>query len=305
MPSAISYAAYGPPDVLELVDVPSLVAGPGKVRVAVRAAAVNPIDWKIRSGAVAFGPPRLPATPGVDFSGVVDQVGAGVDGFAVGDEVFGRASATYAEQVVADPADIAAKPAALSFEAAAALPAAVGAAYRVLVPLELEPGQTLLVDGAAGGVGSILVQVAVARGLHVVGTASEANHERLRALGAAPITYGPGLPARVAEVAPNGVDAAADLAGKGSLETLLEIVGVPAKIVTIVDSEGAEKLGVRFSGGAAAKPIDGALDDALRLVGEGRLTVPTGSVYPLSDAAEAHRESESGRSSGRIVLRVG
>ena len=253
---------------------------------------------------MSFGPPKLPATPGAEFAGVIDQVGEGVEGFAVGDEVLGRAGASLRRAGAGQPGERGDQPADVSFEQAAALPVAVSAAYRALVPLGLEPGQTLLVDGAAGGVGGILVQVAVARGLHVVGTASERNHERLRQLGAVPIAYGADLAVRVAAVAPNGVDGAADLAGKGSLETLLHIVGDPAKLVTIVDGANAERLGVRFSGGPAAKEIEGAMDDALRLIGEGKLTVPVGSVYPLAEAPAAHRESESGSSAGRIVLRV-
>jgi NADPH:quinone reductase-like Zn-dependent oxidoreductase len=305
MPSAISFAAYGPPEVLELVDVPPLTAGPGQVRVAVRAAGVNPIDWKVRSGAFSGGAPLSgPTTPGAEFAGVIDEVGEGVDEFDVGDEVLGCASATYAEQVIADVADIAVKPAALSFEQAATLPVAVGTAYRILVPLGLEPAQTFLADGAAGGVGGVLVQVARARGLKVIGTASERNFDALRALGAVPVTYGPGLAERVAEVAPEGVEGAADLAGKGSLETLLELVGDPAKVLTIVDGAGAARLGVQFSGGPTAVPVEGALDDALRLIAEGKLVVRLGTVYPLAEAAAAHRESESGSSDGRIVLRV-
>jgi NADPH:quinone reductase-like Zn-dependent oxidoreductase len=306
MPSAISFASYGPPDVLEVVDVPDLEAGPGQVRVAVRAAGVNPIDWKVRSGAMAGGRPLAdPTTPGAEFSGVIDQLGAGVTGFAVGDGVLGRAAATYAEQVVAAVSDISAKPGSLSFEEAATLPVAVSAAFRILVALGLEPGQTLLADGAAGGVGAVLVQVARARGLQVIGTASERHHEVLRSLGAVPILYGPGLAERVAHVAPQGVDGAADLAGKGSLETLLQLVGDPAKVISIVDSAGAARLGVRFSGGSEAVPVEGALPDALRLIAEGKLVVRVGTVYPLADAADAHREGESGRSDGRIVLRVG
>jgi NADPH:quinone reductase-like Zn-dependent oxidoreductase len=172
-----------------------------------------------------------------------------------------------------------------------------------LDPPALEPGQTLLVDGAAGGVGGILVQLAQARGLEVVGTASERNHDRLRALGVTPVTYGDGLAERVAAAAPNGVDAAADLAGKGSLATLVEHVGDPAKVVTIADGAGAEQLGVRMTGGSDQAP-PGSLDEALRLVDDGKLDVPVGSVYPLAEAAAAQRESESGRSDGRIVLRV-
>jgi NADPH:quinone reductase-like Zn-dependent oxidoreductase len=305
MPSAITFAEFGPPEVLKLTEVASLEAGPGKLRIAVRAAGVNPIDWKMRSGALAGALPiAFPTTPGFEFAGVVDQVGEGVTGFAVGDEVLGRGRATYAEQALADPAATAHKPASLTWEQAAALPVAVDAAYRVLVPLGLETGQTLLVDGAAGGVGGILVQVARVRGLHVIGTASERNHERLRALGATPILYGDGLAERVAAVAPDGVDAAADLAGQGSLETLVAIVGDPAKVVTIADFAAAGRLGVRATGGADPS-IDGSLDDALRLVEEGALAVPVGTVYPLAEAAAAQRESESGRSEGRIVLHVG
>jgi NADPH:quinone reductase-like Zn-dependent oxidoreductase len=305
MPHAIQYDEYGPPEVLHLVEVPELTAGPGRVRVTVRATGVNPYDWKVRSGAFreAFQV-DFPSTPGAEFSGVVDQVGEGVTGVAVGDEVLGRGSATYAEQVVVDPAAIERKPASLSFEQAAALPVAVSAAYRALVPLGLEPGQTLLVDGAAGGVGGILVQVARARGLEVIGTASERNHERLRALGVTPVLYGEGLVERVRAVAPNGVDAAADLAGKGSLEALVELTGDPAKVVTIADGDGAKRLGVRFTGGADQPPAD-ALAEAVGLVADGRLVVPVGTVYPLAEAAAAQRESESGRSDGRIVLRVG
>jgi NADPH:quinone reductase-like Zn-dependent oxidoreductase len=305
MPQAIQFAEFGPPEVLQLVDVPELTAGQGRVRVAVRAAGVNPFDWKVRSGAMrdAFSV-AFPVTPGAEFSGVVDQVGEGVTRFAVGDEVLGRGGGAYAEQVVVDPAALEPKPAVLPWEQAAALPVAVSAAYRVLERLGLEAGQTLLVDGAAGGVGGILIQVARARGLRVIGTASERNHERLRAFGVTPVAYGDGLAERVAAAAPDGVDAAADLAGKGSLATLVEIVGDPARVVTIVEGGGAQRLGARFTGGSDQAPA-GALADALRLVGEGKLDVPVGSIYPLAEAAAAQRESESGRSDGRVILRVG
>jgi NADPH:quinone reductase-like Zn-dependent oxidoreductase len=305
MPRAISFSSYGGPEVLALVEIPSPDPGPGQVRVAVRAAGVNPIDWKLRSGAMAaMIPLQLPSTPGIDLAGVIDDVGADAAGFAVGDEVLGRGASTYAEQALADPAALARKPAALSWEQAAALGVAVDTTYRILVPLGLEAGQTLLVDGAAGGVGAILVQVARARGVNVVGTASERNHERLRAFGATPITYGPGLAERVAAVAPGGVAAAADLAGKGSLDELVEIVGDRSKVVTIVDGAGAGRLGVRFTGGGAGESIQGSLDDALRLIQEGLLTVPVGAVFPLAEATAAHRAGEAGSSDGRIVLRV-
>jgi NADPH:quinone reductase-like Zn-dependent oxidoreductase len=304
MPRAIQFDDYGPPEVLHLVEVPELAAGPGRIRVAVRAAGVNPFDWKVRSGAMrqVFSV-KFPSTPGAEFSGVVDQIGDGVSGFAIGDEVLGRGSATYADQAVVDPAGVEPKPADLPWEQAAALPVAVSAAYRVLVPFGLEAGQTLLVDGAAGGVGGILVQIARARGLEVIGTASERNHDRLRKLGATPVVYGDGLVERVRALAPNGVDAAADLAGKGSLETLIELTGSPDRVVTIADFENAGRLGVRATGGGDQAPPE-SLAEALQLLRDGKLHVPVGSVYPLADAAAAQRESESGRSDGRIVLRV-
>jgi NADPH:quinone reductase-like Zn-dependent oxidoreductase len=305
MPHAIQYDDYGPPEVLHLADVPELTPGSGRVRVAVRASGVNPFDWKVRSGAFrqAFSV-DFPNTPGSEFSGVIDQVGEGVTRFAVGDEVLGRGDATYAEQVLADPAAIERKPAAMSWEQAAALPVAVSAAYRVLAPLGLEPGQTLVVNGAAGGVGGVLVQIAQARGLKVIGTASERNHERLRQLGVTPVLYGDGLAERVRALAPDGVDGAADLAGKGALDALVELTGDAAKVITIADSEGAKRRGARFTGGADQAPLD-ALAEAIGLVEDGRLVVPVGSVYPLAEAAAAQAESESGRSDGRIVLRVG
>jgi NADPH:quinone reductase-like Zn-dependent oxidoreductase len=302
---AITFAQYGDPEVLTPTDLPEVDADAGYVRVAVRAAAVNPIDWKIRSGMLSsFLQLELPAIPGAEFAGIVDEVGEGVTRLAAGDEVLGRGSGCYAEQVVVHPAMLSRKPAGLSWEQAAALPIAADTSFRVLAPLDLHSGQTLLVDGAAGGVGGILVQIARSRGLHVIGTASPENHERLRALGAIPVNYGDGLAERVAAVASHGVDAAADLAGKGSLATLVQIVGNPDKVITIVDSAGAQELGVRFSGGGSGDAVDGALDETLRLYDDGELSVPVGNVYPLDEAAAAHRESEGGRSDGRIVLRV-
>ena len=276
MPRAISYDALGPPEVLHLVDVPALEAGPGQVRVAVRTAGVNPIDWKVRSGRMSFGPPKLPATPGAEFAGVIDQVGEGVEGFAVGDEVLGRAGATYAEQVLANPASVAIKPADVSFEQAAALPVAVSAAYRALVPLGLELVETLLVDGAAGGVGGILVQAAVAAACtssarrRSVVTSGCASRRRRRSPTAptSPCGSRPWSERRRRRGRPGREGVAR--------RTLLHIVGDPAKLVTIVDGANAERLGVRFSGGPLRRDR-GSHGRALRLIGEGKLTVPVGS----------------------------
>lgn len=186
---AVQFDQYGGPEVLHLAEAPEPHAGPGQVRVAVEAAGVNPMDWKIRSGAMAGAVPLdRPQIPGLDAAGVVDEVGAGVEGIAVGDRVFGNGSGVTAEYAVLRA--FALVPTDLTFEQAAALPVAVETAARILDVLDLHPSQLVVVDGAAGGVGTAVVQLAVARGLKVVGTASEGNHAFLRELGALPTTYG-------------------------------------------------------------------------------------------------------------------
>ena len=203
---AVQFSEYGGPEVLHVSDVEEPHAGAGQIRVAVRGAGVNPVDWKVRSGAMQqFMPIDLPSIPGSDVAGVVDEVGDGVTDVSVGDEVFGFAvGGAAAEEAVLE--HYAKKPAGMSWAEAAGLPVAVETAVRTLDLLGLEPGQTILVNGAAGGVGSAAVQFARARGARVIGTASEGNHEFLRTLGAEPTTYGDGMVDRVRALAPEGVD---------------------------------------------------------------------------------------------------
>jgi len=298
---AVRYHEFGTSDVLRLEEAPEPHAGPGQVRVAVRAASINPIDWKTRAGYLAqMIPTTFPATPGVDAAGVVDEVGDGVEDVAVGQEVFGCGSATFAEYAVLDLWAV--KPAAMSWEQAGALGLAVETAARILDRLTLPEGGTLLVDGAAGGVGSALVQLAVARGYTVIGTASQGRHDYLRSLGAVPTTYGDGLAGRVAELAPDGVDGAVDVVGLGSVPELIAVTGSPKKVGTVADF-GAYALGVQVADTSTGR-AGYALTDAAGLFTQGRFRPEVERSYPLAEAAQAQTLSQGGHVQGKIVVTV-
>ncbi|ACU37082.1 NADP-dependent oxidoreductase [Actinosynnema pretiosum subsp. pretiosum] len=288
----ISYSEHGGPDVLRLVDADEPSAGAGQVRIVVRAAGVNPFDWRVREGQF---PVPLPAGTGLDAAGVVDQVGAGVDGVAVGDRVFGEGIETCAEFAVLTA--WAHLPEGLSFEEAAGYPSVVETALRVLREVGVREGQSLLVSGASGGVGSAVLQIARDRGVRVVGTASEANQDYLRDLGATATTYGPGWVERVRALGP--VDAALDLAGSGVLPDLVALTGDPRKVITIADRAAAEH-GVRFSG--AAHDVPAALAEAVDLITRGALRIPVERAYPLAETARAHADSQAGHARGRRVI---
>jgi NADPH:quinone reductase-like Zn-dependent oxidoreductase len=294
---AVAYAEQGGPEVLQVMELPEPQPGPGQIRIAVRASGVNPWDWKLRGGAM---PADLPKVDGLEAAGVVDEVGPDVTGAAPGDEVFGFAVAgAAAEHALLDA--WAAKPPALGWEEAAALPVAVETSVRVFTVLGgVGEGQTLVVNGAAGGVGSAAVQLARARGARVIGTASEANHDFLRSLGAEATTYGPGMVERIRALAPGGVDLAVDTAGRGGVRDLVELTGDPARVASIADF-GAASLGVKVTGGGDFRATE-ALGEAARLVEEGRFTVAVAAVFPFSRAAEAHRASEDGHVRGKLVL---
>lgn len=295
---AVQIERTGGPEVLQVVDVPTPHAGPGQVRIAVQAAAVNPIDWMQRSGMV---PTELPRVLGLDAAGIVDEVGQGVDRAAVGDAVFGTAiGGAYAEEAVLT--DWAPTPQGLTPAEAAALPVPVETAVRVLGQLGLEPGHVLLINGAAGGVGLAAAQVALARGARVVGTASEANADFLRSFGVLPTTYGPGLVERVRALVPQ-VDRALDTSGQGALPDLIALTGTPEHVITIADRT-AQEHGVRVSSGGARGELraPGALQQARKLVEAGQLRLPITATYPLHDAAEAHRRSETRHLRGKLVL---
>ncbi|WP_329372535.1 NADP-dependent oxidoreductase [Streptomyces sp. NBC_00669] len=294
----VSFAEFGGPDVLHLIDAEESHAGPGRIRVAVRAAGVNPVDWRLREGQVLGAHPiRLPAGVGLDAAGVVDEVGAGVEGVEVGDRVFGEGTDTYAEFAVLSA--WARMPEGLTFEEAAGYPSVVETALRILREVGVRSGQTLLASGAAGGVGSAVLQIARDRGITVIGTAGAANQEYLRSLGALATTYGEGWAERVRRL--GRVDAALDLAGSGVIRELVELTGDPRKVVSIADL-GAPEFGVRFSGVAGSVPD--ALAVAADLITRGRLHIPVERAYPLAEAAAAHVDSQAGHTRGRRVLVV-
>ncbi|MFJ9174892.1 NADP-dependent oxidoreductase [Streptomyces sp. NPDC102360] len=299
---AVTFSEYGGPEVLRVMERPLPTPGPGEVRLSVRAAGVNPLDWKIRSGAAAsFMPVEFPVVPGGDVAGVVDALGPQVTELAIGDEVLGSIGfGGCAEAAVADAAALTRKPAAVSWEVAAALPIAANTALHALDELKLREGETIVIDGAAGGVGTVAVQLARVRGAHVIGTAREANHAYLRSLGATPVEYGAGLADRLRSLAPQGVDAALDASGRGSLPDLLEVAGGPGRVVTIADFSAAEH-GVRMLSAdteGAGQRIAAAADLAER----GALTVPIAGTYALEEVAQAHRVSEQGHVRGKLIV---
>jgi NADPH:quinone reductase-like Zn-dependent oxidoreductase len=295
---------------LEEFDLPT--PGPGEVLLEVRAAGVNPIDWKIRAGLRATSPLSEPIGLGSDAAGVVSAVGAGVTTPAVGDEVIARSLAgAYASHVITTPEKLTPKPAGLDWSQAASFGIPVGTAYQALKSLRLTRGDTLLVHGGSGGVGQAAVQLARHWGATVVATASEANHARLAELGAIPVAYGPGLVDRVKAAAPQGIDVALDAAGTDeAIEASLELVADRSRIGTIVVYTKREEYGIQGWTGAVPGYIS---DEEKRLRAEaiaytadlatkGQFDVQIAAVYPLERAADAHALSETGHVRGNIVL---
>ncbi|MCW2528413.1 MAG: putative oxidoreductase [Pseudonocardiales bacterium] len=301
---AIEFSRLGPPEVLELVECDEPHAGPGQIRIATRAAGVNPVDWKIRSGASRRATPiPLPSVPGLEASGRVDEVGAGVIGIEPGDEVFGVAvSGGSAEFVVL--AHWAVKPPAMSWAEAAGIPMAAETAARGLDTVGLREGaatgKTVLISGAAGGVGTAAVQFAVERGATVVGTGGPDSQEYIAALGAIPVVYGSGLVERVRGLMPGGVDLALDIAGHGVGPDLIALTGNADNVVSIGDFDSTA-LGIRFTSGAESRAYE-ALAEAATLFEQGRFTMPVARTFRLDELAEAHRISELGHVRGKLVV---
>ncbi|MGW2343274.1 NADP-dependent oxidoreductase [Streptomyces sp. NPDC001661] len=305
---AITLNAYGGPDALRLTDLADPKVAPGEVLIRVRAAGVNPVDWKLAAGGLdPIMETHFPLVPGWDVAGVVERVGFDVEEFAPGDEVFGYIRkdtaqlGAYAEYVSAHVRMLARKPAALSWEQAAGVPLAGLTAYQAIKRVGVGAGDTVLVHAAAGGVGSFAVQIAVALGARVIGTASARNHDFVRELGAEPVTYGPGLADRVTELAPEGIGAALDfVGGEEAVDTSLRLLDRADRFASIVEAEAAEKGGHYVW----VRPDPADLTALAGLADAGKLTVPVARVLPLAEAAEAWRLSAEGHTRGKLVLSV-
>ncbi|MFC4022174.1 NADP-dependent oxidoreductase [Micromonospora sp. GCM10011542] len=306
---AIAIDTYGGADLLTVRELPVPPVGPDTVLVRVRAAGVNPVDWKIREGYLAGAfPSHFPLVPGWDAAGVVEAVGPAVAGFAVGDEVIGYVRrddiqhGTYAELVPAPERTLAARPARASWAQAGGLPLAGLTAYQCLQVAHIGAGDVVLVHGAAGGVGHLAVQIARALGAQrVIGTASPANHDFVCSLGAEPVTYGDGVLDRVRAVAPDGVDVVLDLFGGPDLDATAQLASRPARVVSTADPEQVTRLGGRY---VFVKPSTTDLSALAGLVDAGRLTVEVARTFPLAQAADAHRLVEAGHVRGKVVLEV-
>lgn len=301
---AIVFDTFGGTEVLHEAETEIPEPGPGQVRVRVRAVGVNPVDGKIRSGTMeAIFPTTLPAVPGGEIAGIVDALGEGVDVFEVGDEVLGWSdTGAYAQYALATATALAPKPAGLDWTHAAALPVASDAADRVLDLLDIKTGETLLIHGASGALGTVAVQLAIARGAHVIGTAGPANQDYVTSLGATPLIYGEDLVERVRALAPNGVDAVLDAAGKGALEDSITLRGGTDRIVTTADFR-ARELGIVFAEGPSRRSA-ARLAELAQQAATGTLAITVGATYPLTDAAKAQQTSDAGHSRGKLVLTV-
>lgn len=307
MTQAIVATSYGGADVLEFRDITTPGPSPGQVLINVKAAGVNPIDWKLYSGAFGTDPDKLPMRLGLEISGTIAAVGAGVDGLVPGDDVIAAGQiGGYATRVIAAADQVFKKPASLSFNEAAGFLLTGQTAVHLLEATNVTEGDTVLIHGAAGGVGLLATQLAKARGATVIATASAARHDQLRGYGALPVEYGPGLQERVSAIGP--VDAALDLVGTDeAADVSLALVADKGRIATIAGfgraaSDGFKALG----GGPGADPGTeirlAARPELIRLAGNGELKVTVDRTYPLSDARQAHEYGQTGHARGKIIL---
>jgi NADPH2:quinone reductase len=310
---AVVATAFGGPEVLSVIDMPVRQPHPGEVLIEVRAAGTNPIDYKQYSGMMGRNPDNLPIHPGREVAGVVTELADGAEGPAgairVGDEVVAfRVAGGYAGEIVVPASAVAPKPTTLSFEQASGMMLAGTTAVHALTVIRAGAGDTVLIHGAAGGVGLLAIQLAADAGARVIGTASEGSHSLLREFGAEPVTYGPGLEERIRVLAPGGADAAFDaVGGDEALDTSLAVVPNRDRIVTAVASPRAFDEGIKVIGGApGADAGTGIRDEArlqlVRLAEGGKLRVVVAATYPLAEAAAAHRALATGHTHGKIIL---
>ena len=305
MPRAVRFDRYGDIDVLNVVDVERPVPGPGEVLVRVKAAGINPGEASIRKGLMhARWPATFPSGEGSDLAGVVEELGPGVEGFDVDEPVLGWTDrrASHAELVVVPADQLTHKPAGVSWETAGALFIAGTTAYATVRAVRASSGDTVVVSGAAGGVGSLAVQLAVLAGAAVIGLAGESNHQWLLEHGAIPVAYGDGVADRIREVSDGHVDAFIDTFGSGYVALAVDELGVaPNRVDTIIDWEAGQRYGVKMEGTAAAASV-GVVAELAQLIDEGRLEMPIAKVYPLEDVRDAFRELEQRHTRGKIVL---
>jgi len=305
MPRAVRFDTYGDVDVLNVVDVERPVPGPGEVLVRVKAAGINPGEASIRNGLLHDRwPATFPSGEGSDLAGVVEDVGPGVDPFVVGDEVLGwtEQRASHAELVVVPMTQLTHKPAGVAWEAAGALYVAGATAWAAVRAVGVSAGDTVVVSGAAGGVGSLAVQLAARAGAKMIGLASERHHEWLRAHGVTPVSYGEGVVERIRQAAADGVDAFVDTFGGGYVQMAIEELGVaPERVDTIIDWEAAGRYGAKTDGSMVGTSTE-VMAELAELIDRGELEVPIAATYPLEDVRDAFRELEQRHTLGKIVL---
>ncbi len=304
MSRAVRFDQYGGVEVLNVVEVEDPVPGPGQLLVRVKAAGINPGESKIREGLLhERWPATFPSGQGSDLAGVVEAVGEGVDGSHAGDEVIGFTDgrASQADLVVIEAENATPRPPGVPWEVAGGLFVAGATAWAVVRAVNLTEGDTVVVSGAAGGVGSLAVQLARRAGATVIGLASEHNHEWLRGHGVVPVTYGDGVADRIREAAPGGVDAFIDTVGAPYVELALELGVVADRIDTIADFAAVSKYGVKADGNAVGASA-ATLAELAGLIDEGALELPIAATYPLDEVRDAFTELERNHTRGKIVL---
>jgi NADPH:quinone reductase-like Zn-dependent oxidoreductase len=304
MARAVRFDQYGGTEVLRVVDVPDPVPGPGEVLVRVKAASINPGEAKIREGELdSRFPATFPSGEGSDFAGIVEGVGVDVTAVGIGDEVIGYTDnrASQAELVVVTAEQLTTRPPSVPWEVAGSLHVAGVTAWAAVRAVSLSDGDTVVVAGAAGGVGVFAVQLASVAGATVIGLAGESKHGWLRSHDVVPVLYGDGVEDRIRAAAPDGVDAFLDLVGGGYVELALALGVAPDRIDTIADFEAVSKHGVKGEGSAAGTGAS-TLAELAADVANGSLEVPIAATYPLEQVREAYAELEQGHTLGKIVL---
>jgi NADPH:quinone reductase-like Zn-dependent oxidoreductase len=302
---AVRFDTYGDVDVLHVAEVPDPVPGEGQVLVRVKAAGINPGEAMIRKGGLRHRwPATFPSGEGSDLAGVIEQVGRGVERWEPGDEVIGFTDnrASHAELVVVDAENLTRRPPEVPWDAAGALFVAGATAWAAVRAVGASSGDVIVISGAAGGVGTIAVQLARDSCATVIGLASESHHDWMRDHGAIPLAYGDGVAQRIREAADGRVDALIDTYGSGYVDVAIDLGVAPERIDTIIDYQAAARQGAKTDGSAVGASA-GVLAELVQLIADGKLEIPIARVYPLEQVRDAYRELERRHTLGKIVLR--